>query len=343
MEYRHIPVMLPEVLLYLAPGAGDRMIDCTLGGGGYTLAISEKVGACGEVVAIDADPLAISSFRAKNKNKNIRIYHDSFENLSKIIGCHLAASSKEGEERIPADVADKIPSAAQVPGGLAQFSGVVLDLGLSSAQLEDRARGFSFQLASSPLDMSFGRGEGSREEASTSDIVNSYPERELSRILRDYGEEKFAPQIASAIAKARKMKAIKTVGDLLKVIESAVPKRFQKTGKIHFATRTFQALRIETNDELGQLQSVLPQALEVLAPGGRLVVVSYHSLEDRVVKNFFRSEARDCVCPPDIPICRCDHRSRIEISTKKAILPSEEEISRNPRARSAKLRAAVRR
>lgn len=321
MEYKHIPVMLKEVIEYLDPKEGENFIDCTLGGGGYTAEILKKVGAKGSVLAFDADEMAIKNAKQKFKNKtNIKIIHENFKNLQTIIN---EASEKE------------IPKKQKADG----YNGIVFDLGISSAQLEDRNRGLSFQL-DAPLDMSFDQ-RAENTEHGTEYIVNKYKQEELEKIFKEYGEEKFSRSIAKKIVEARKEDEIKTTGQLVEIIRSAIPKRFQNS-KIHPATKVFQALRIETNQELESLQEVLPQAVELLKEGGRLVIVSFHSLEDRIVKHFFKRESKACLCPPKQMICNCDHEAKIKIITKKIVVPTEEEVTINPRARSAKLRAAIR-
>ncbi|OGF28467.1 16S rRNA (cytosine(1402)-N(4))-methyltransferase [Candidatus Falkowbacteria bacterium RIFOXYB2_FULL_34_18] len=310
MKYEHIPVMLTEALEYLKPGPGKNFVDCTLGGGGYTFAIAKMVGEGGMVLAIDADDMAIENARIKIKEKklkNIKIIKDNFRNLSDIVKNNC---------------------------GEIKFDGIVMDLGLSSAQLGDRNRGMSFQF-DTPLNMSFGE----KSECSTLEIVNNYNEKNLENIIKNYGEERFARQISRAIVGVRKNKSIKTTGELLKIIESAVPFQY-KQGKIHFATRTFQALRIETNKELENLRMVLENSPDLLRSNGRIVVVSYHSLEDRIVKHFFKEKTKDCICPSEAPICRCAHKAELRIITKKIITPTEEEIKKNNRARSAKMRVA---
>ena len=297
------------------PQSGELFIDCTLGGAGYTMAIAERVGLEGKVLAIDLDKMAIENAReviAKKNLKNIILANGNFKNLSKIVNEYFDQGQEAGK-----------------------FSGIVLDLGLSSAQLEDGNRGFSFKL-NAPLDMAFGPRE---ENSTTYEIVNGWKEDDLRKIIRDYGEEKFAGRIAAAIVRERKNAPINTTEDLVKIIEGAVPGKYLR-GKIHPATRTFQALRIATNDELGNLREVLPVALGLLKKGGRLAVVSFHSLEDRIVKNFFREEAKDCICPPALPICQCNHKASFKIITKKIVIPGEEEEKSNPRSRSAKLRVA---
>ncbi|MEK7098011.1 MAG: 16S rRNA (cytosine(1402)-N(4))-methyltransferase RsmH [Patescibacteria group bacterium] len=311
MLYRHISVMLEEVLEGLDPKKGGYFIDCTLGGAGYTVAIAGKVGEEGRVVSIDLDRRAIENARElieKKKINNITLVNDSFRYVGEI------AKENFGEKKA---------------------SGIVFDLGLSSAQLDDAARGFSFKI-DAPLDMSFGekiQGE------TTEKIVNYRRENELAKIFREYGEERFAGKIAREIVQHRKSNEIKTTGQLVEIIRKAIPKKFQ-FGNIHPATRTFQALRIATNEELQSLEEALKGCLDVLETGARIAVVSFHSLEDRIIKNFFKEESRDCVCPPEFPVCGCDHMARLKILTKKPILPSPEEIKMNPRARSAKLRIA---
>jgi 16S rRNA (cytosine1402-N4)-methyltransferase len=312
MEYRHQPVMLREVLELLKPYSGGNFIDCTLGGGGYTRAIAERVMPSGRLLSIDLDNLAIRNAK-KNLLENIIIVHGNFKNLKKIIETNWP--SRENKN----------------------FNGVVFDLGLSSAQLEDRSRGFAFKM-DAPIDMAF----GGQDDAliSTKDILNNHSEEELFKIFINYGEEKYSRSIARNIIKTRKTKPITTTGELVKIISQAVPPSVRYNKHRHFATKIFQALRIATNDELTNISEALPQALSMLASGGRLAVISYHSLEDRIVKNYFKLESRDCLCPPEMPVCQCGHKARLKIITKKAITPSPEEISANPRARSGKLRVA---
>jgi len=322
MKYFHVPVMLAEVIDYLDPKPGEKFIDCTLGGGGYTAAIAERVGEAGLVIAFDLDEMAVLNAREKfKKNKNIKIIHGNFKDLQDIF------------------VSDPSAEIAAQTGGRTEavlaFAGVVFDLGLSSAQLQDRSRGFSFQL-DAPLDMAFS-GNTKHE---TRNIVNNYKLHDLERILRGYGEERFAGRIARAIARERKDREIKTTGDLVDIIGGAVPAAYRHDKKIHFATRTFQALRIATNEELSNLEAALPKALAALMPGGRIAVISYHSLEDRIVKNFFRKESRDCLCPKELPECLCGHKAALKIITKKIVSATDREIRENPRSRSAKLRVA---
>ncbi|MDD5071542.1 MAG: 16S rRNA (cytosine(1402)-N(4))-methyltransferase RsmH [Patescibacteria group bacterium] len=315
MEYKHTPVMLKEVLEYLNPQTGQFFIDCTLGGAGYTMEIAKRVGEAGKVLAIDLDEAAVENARrliSGEKLDNIILANENFKNLSKIIKEYFKEERSAG-----------------------RFNGIVFDLGLSSAQLEDPRRGFSFQLADAPLDMSFGPLAGRK----TDEIINGWPKADLEKIIREYGEERFAKRIAAAIIKRRREKKIRTIGELTEIIAGAAPKR-HVNGKIHPATRVFQALRIATNDELENLKQALPAAVKSLAKGGRLAIVSFHSLEDRIVKRFFKEEARDCLCPPSFPVCQCGHKAGLKIITKKAVKPSEKEIKNNPRSRSARLRVA---
>ena len=315
--------MLSEALAYLEPKSGKNYIDATLGGAGYTLALAERIGT-GKVLAIDLDELAIANAEElikKRKIKNLIIANDNFANIEKII------EEKFKRRKI-------------------KFSGIVFDLGLSSAQLADRSRGFSFA-ADTPLLMNFSSAQGGEL---TERIVNREKETELARIFREFGEEKFAWPIAKSIARRRKEKPIRSTGALVAAIEGGLPKGYLKKSSsprhsrggagTHFAPRVFQALRIATNDELGNLRRALSAAAGIIEKKGRVVVVSYHSLEDRIVKNFFRDEAKGCICPPQSFSCSCGHEPRLRIITKKPLVASAGEIARNPRARSAKLRAA---
>jgi 16S rRNA (cytosine1402-N4)-methyltransferase len=314
MEYNHEPVMLKEIIEYLEPKAGGQFIDCTLGGGGYTMALSKIIGNKGKIISIDLDEAAIKNIKLQIKNyklQNIITTNGNFKDLSKII-----EETSKGEET-------------------KKFDGIVFDLGLSSYQLQDRARGFSF-LLDGPLDMSFGQVVANKQRA-TEHIVNNYSEAGLEKIIREYGEERFARKIAQNIIKYREQKIIKTSQELAEIVVGSIPKRFQNK-KIHPATKTFQAIRMATNDELESLREVLPSAINLLKSGGRLAIVSFHSLEDRIVKHFFKKESRDCLCLPQVPVCVCNHQASVKIISKKPITPSQEEIERNPRSRSAKLR-----
>jgi 16S rRNA (cytosine1402-N4)-methyltransferase len=308
MDTIHKPVLLDKVLEYLEPKAGENFIDCTVGGGGYTLALFDKAGKKGRIFGLDLDEKALARTE-KRLNKegadNVELIKGNFADLTKLIEAHRG---KKGT-----------------------FAGIVFDLGLSSDQLEDKQRSFSFK-GDRPLDMSFS-GKGITE-----DIINNYSEKDLEDIIKNYGEERFAKRIADNIVKNRQKEEIRTSGQLKEIIAQAVPKGYYK--KIDPATKTFQALRIASNDELSSLRKALPQATELLKESGRVAVISYHSLEDRIVKNYFRQESKDCICPPDNWICDCEHSAQLKILTKKVVVPSEKEIADNPRARSAKLRVA---
>lgn len=305
--------MLKEVMQYLLPQQGSKIVDCTFGGGGYTSAILEAVGETGEVIAFDRDKLAIENGLKKfRNNKNLKLINKQYSELKNVL-----------DEELGEDV---------------KVAGIVMDLGLSSAQLADESRGFSFQRAGDlKMEMS-----GADSRILTIDIVNRWRQVELEKIIREYGEERFARNIARKIVEYRREKKIQKVEQLVDIIANSVPGKYRRDSKIHFATRTFQALRIATNEELLDLENTLPQALDKLAVGGRLVIVSFHSLEDRIVKKFFRKENRECICPPEVPLCRCNHKVKLKIITKKPLVAGATEIANNPRSRSAKLRVAER-
>jgi len=308
MEYKHVPVLLNEVLSGLNLKEGACYVDCTLGGAGYSTAIAQAIGEKAKLIAIDADALAIDNAKKifkKEKIDNVVLVHNNFRHLKDIIE---ELGIREG------------------------VSGIVLDLGLSSAQLDDESRGFSFQ-GKRPLNMAFGV-----DGVETEHLLNTASINELSRIFREYGEEPRAYHIARAIHKQRLLEPIKDTETLVNIITTVSPLR--KGQKIHPATKIFQALRIATNDEFNSLKEVLEAARAVLLPGGRLVVVSFHSGEDRLVKNYLRHESRDCVCPPNIPLCVCQHQASFKIINKKPITATIEELENNPRSRSAKLRIA---
>jgi len=304
MRYQHQPVLLKEVMAFINPGPGQLMIDGTLGGGGYTRALARAVTESGTVLALDVDELAVQhaqEWLKTEKIKNVQVINGNFADLKDL-----------------------------VPEKFTKVDGIVLDLGLSSAQLDDPGRGFSF-LREGPLNMAFGE----TDKENTGVIVNRYRVEDLAAILKNYGEERFAKSVARAIVAAR---PINTVSELLAAIDRGMPNAAKHGGKIHYATKTFQALRLATNRELENLRRVLPEALTLLKRGGRLAVVSFHSLEDRIVKQFFRSLSRDCLCPPAIPKCVCHHRAEAKILTPKPVRPTAFEVTGNPRARSAKLR-----
>jgi len=300
----HTPVLADEVVEALDVRPGRRYIDCTLGGGGHSLAILSRCQPGGQLLGIDADPEAISLAQHNMYDffESSVIINDNFYNLANIC----------------------------IETGFSAANGILFDLGLSSLQLASAERGFSFQL-NGPLDMRFNPDE----QLTAADIVNKLPEAKLTQLILIYGEEPMANKIAKNIVDHR---PISDTADLAAIVAGAVGDRYSK---IHPATRTFQALRIAVNRELDHLTTALDQSLNCLASGGRLAVISYHSLEDRIVKNFMLRETRGCICPPTIPQCRCQHKASLELVCKHPIYPSEEEIDRNPRSRSAKLRVAV--
>ncbi|MDD2680934.1 MAG: 16S rRNA (cytosine(1402)-N(4))-methyltransferase RsmH [Patescibacteria group bacterium] len=309
MDYKHIPVLLREVVEILNPQPGQTYIDCTLGGASYTSALAKEVGQKGRVIAIDADEMAIKNAESiiKNNNfQNVILVHNNFRNL--------------------ADIAEEY--------SLEGVDGIVFDLGLSSAQLDDESRGFSFQ-GDRPLDMAFGAGE----VISTQKIINSSPLSELTRIFREFGEEFQAYRLAKEIITVRKRKPIKTTKELVDIILKITPVRFSKS-KIHPATRVFQALRLATNDEFASLKEALEATPKILKVGGRLAVVTFHSGEDRIVKQWLKQESLDCLCPPQAPVCVCGHKALFKPIIRKPLMVSEEELKANPRSRSAKLRVA---
>ncbi len=301
---RQWPVMVKEVLEALDVRPGGRYVDCTLGGGGHSDAILERAQPGGTLVGIDADASAIERTSAK-----LERFGQAFRAV-------------RGNFRDVGDLCRQME--------FAPVNGVLMDLGLSSDQLETGA-GFSFQ-RETPLDMRFGE-----EGVPASEIVNTYGEQELADIIFKYGEEPASRRIARRIVEAR---PIETSAQLAKAVEQAVGRRARS--KTHPATRTFQALRIAANTELDALAAALPQAHGLLGFGARIAVLSYHSLEDRIVKEYFRRESRDCICPPGLPECRCGHKATLRLVTRGAVKPSASEIAANPRARSARLRAAER-
>ena len=308
MYTQHVPVMLEEVLRFLQPRPGSYYIDGTLGGGGHTAAILERSAPDGRVLGIDTDVRALTRVRERLseyvENRRLVLMHGNFAELARI-----------------ADKASFVP-----------VQGVLLDLGFSSDQMEDPQRGFSFS-TDGPLDMRLDQSL----EVSAADLVNTASERELADIFWRYGEESRSRQIARRIVQGRARGAITRTAQLAALVAAGVP---YKPGAIHPATKAFQALRIAVNHELESLEITLPQIVDVLQREGRMVIISFHSLEDRIVKEFMRREATDCLCPPRVPVCVCGHKARLRLLTLKPLIPTVQEIERNPRARSAKLRAA---
>jgi len=314
MEYRHTPVLLAEVTQQLTLHDGSIFVDCTLGGAGHTKRIAQLVAPTGIVVGIDQDDAALSA---------------------------AADTLRLGQQELPAIVLvkgnfgdlDEALLEARIP----YADAFLFDLGVSSPQLDQVSRGFTYQ-EDAPLDM---RMDPSPSQPTAADIVDSYSETELARIIREYGEERWASRIAAFIVAARGRHRLETTGQLVAVIKASIPASARKTGG-HPARRTFQALRIEVNRELEALDRGLRSAIRWLVPGGRVAVISYHSLEDGIVRQVFTESSRGCVCPPDLPVCRCGKTPVLRIVNKRPIVPSDEEVERNPRARSARLRVAQR-
>ncbi len=301
----HVPVLLEETMQALVVQPGGRYIDCTLGAGGHALAILERSSPGGQLLGIDADIEAVKIARARleTSKDSVLIVNDNFVNLRDIC----------------------------LKYDFSPVHGILFDLGLSSLQLNGDGRGFSFQ-HDAPLDMRL----NPNQKLTAAEVVNTFPEIKLAHLIRAYGEEGFSHKIARRIVQKR---PVNTTLQLAHIIEQAVGWR---RGRIHPATKTFQALRIVVNQELDNLEGALKQAIEVLGFEGRLVVISYHSLEDRIVKQFMQRESKDCLCPPNIPVCVCGHKARLHVVSKKVITPSPAEIKLNLRSRSAKLRVAER-
>ena len=312
MEVGHIPVMGDEVMSMLAPAPGSLHIDATLGGGGHTERILEATDPDGRLLGLDADGAAIARVDGRLRPR---------------FGDRLVLRQANFRE-----LADVAPAA-----GFGQVDGALFDLGLSSYQLADTDRGFGFR-AGGPLDMRFDRSRG----VPASELLATFDADELSALFRKYGEEPKAGRIARAIVAERRSAPIASAEALAALVERVVPANPRQPRRTHPATRVFQALRIAVNEEMDALQEGLSAALDLLRPGGRLVVLSYHSLEDRIVKRFFAAERRGCVCPPELPVCVCGRDPRLRLVTSPSLTPSADEIAANPRARSARLRAAER-
>ncbi len=303
----HKPVLCREVVKYLDPCENDNFVDCTVGGGGHTRELLKRNGPKGQILAFDWDQEALNKVKESlsEYEKRLILIRASYTKIKQYIF-----------EK------DFFP-----------IKGIVLDLGLSSDQLQDSGRGFSFQVKE-PLDMRYSPEDNN---LTAEKIINQWPEKELIKMLKDNSEEKKAKSIARVIVEERKKEPIKNTLQLAGIIV----KNCSSTGKrIHPATKTFQALRIEVNDELENLKNVLNDIVDLVESGTRLAVISFHSLEDRIVKNFFKRESKGCICSPETPVCTCGHKAKIKIITKKPITPSSEEIKKNFRSRSAKLRVA---
>lgn len=301
----HTPVLYQQVLRGLQPQSGGRYLDGTVGAGGHAAGILEASAPDGQLLGLDRDPAALEQAAARLAPYGDRVMLRQ------------------------ASYADMVRSAQEI--GWQSLGGVLLDLGLSSMQLEDAERGFSFQ-REGPLDMRFGPDQ----RRTAADIVNQSEERELAQLIAEYGEEPRARAVARAIVAARPLSTSLELAEVVAQVAGG------KGGRIHPATRTFQALRIAVNDELNTLRRGLEAAIELLEPGGRLAVIAFHSLEDRIVKRTIRRESRDCICPPEQPICTCDHRAQLQRISRGVIRPEQDEVERNPRARSARLRIAER-
>ncbi|HZM72954.1 MAG TPA: 16S rRNA (cytosine(1402)-N(4))-methyltransferase RsmH [Candidatus Polarisedimenticolia bacterium] len=308
----HLPVLAEEVMTTLAPAPGSLQIDATVGGGGHTERILEAANPDGRVLGLDADRAAIARVRRR---------------LGPRFGRRLVL--RQANFR---DLADVAPAA-----GFGSVDGALFDLGLSSFQLADRERGFGFR-AGGPLDMRF----DDRRGMPAAELLASLDEAALTGLFRRYGEEPFAGRIARAIVRERHASPIRTAEELAELVERVAPSRAPGRRRVHPATRVFQALRIAVNEELDALEAGLRAALELLRPGGRLVVLSYHSLEDRIVKRFMQAERRGCTCPPIAPVCVCGRAPRLRLVIPKGLTAGPAELAANPRARSARLRAAER-
>lgn len=310
MNFEHIPVLLDETLEYLKPKPGGVYIDGTLGGAGHSSEIVKRIIPGGTLLGIDQDSNAIKAAaqRLEAYKDNVIIVRDNFRNIKAIVQNH----------------------------GFKEVDGVLLDIGVSSHQLDEDERGFSY-MHDGPLDMRM----NTERDYDASDIVNNAPEYELTRILRDYGEEKWAARIAKFIVEERKNVRIDTTFKLVEIIKKAIPAAARREGG-HPAKRTFQALRIAVNDELEVLEQAVRDAIDILKPGGRLVVITFHSLEDRIVKTIFNNMERPCTCPPQLPVCVCGKEPLLKVVTKKPVIAGEKELEANTRSKSAKLRAAER-
>ncbi len=304
MDFHHIPVLLKETIEYLKPVYGGIYVDGTLGGGGHSLEILKRIGPEGKLIGIDRDPTAI-----KTTSEKLKDFKDVF------IPVH-------GNNADVIDLLDEM--------NIDHIDGMIMDLGVSSHQFDETDRGFTYR-EDVRLDMRM----DTSQDFSAYDLVNSYSVEDLSRIFWTYGEERWAKRIAEFVVKNR---PVETTGQLVEIIKAAVPASARQGGP-HPARRVFQAIRIEVNNELGSLEKAIENAIRLLKPNGRLCIISFHSLEDRIVKQSFKRESNPCTCPKDLPVCICGKRPQIKILTRRPVIPSPEEIEVNPRSRSAKLRA----
>lgn len=308
MEFEHKPVLLKQTLDCLEPDPDGVYVDMTVGGAGHSLAIAEKLSAKGLLVGVDQDDDALiaAKQRLTISKCEVRLIKGNFRD------CRLLLNNQ----------------------GIFEIDGAIFDIGVSSHQLDIPERGFSY-MQNAPLDMRMSTDGGLTAE----EVVNDWEKEEIRQIILRYGEEKWAARIAEFIVVARAKKRIKTTFELVDIIKAAIPAAARRNGP-HPAKRTFQAIRIAVNDELGALQQGLASVLELLKPGGRLCVITFHSLEDRIVKEFFVEQAKSCTCPPKLPVCVCGGQAKVKIITRKPIVADNDELEANPRARSAKLRAA---
>ena len=311
MEFKHKSVLLEETIEGLRVKPDGIYVDGTLGGAGHASEVCQRLSAKGRFIGIDQDQDAIvaASERLAAYKDRVTIIRSNY--------CYMVDELKNL--------------------GIHQVDGIVLDLGVSSYQLDNEERGFTYR-ADAPLDMRMDQ----RQSRTAADIINGYEEKELYRIIRDYGEDKFAKNIAKHIVAARQEKPVRTTGELTEIIRRAIPMKIQAAGG-HPAKRTFQAVRIELNRELDVLRESLDGMIDMLGDGGRICVITFHSLEDRIVKTIFRKNENPCTCPPDFPVCVCGKKSKGKVITRKPILPGEQELEENSRSKSAKLRVFERR
>lgn len=313
--FHHVTVLKEEAVAGLNVRPDGIYVDCTLGGAGHSAEIAARLGPGGRLIALDQDDAALANARTRlaEFGDKVTLVKSNFRHLKQAL--RSAAVREEN--------------------GVPRVDGVLFDLGVSSPQLDEAERGFSYN-HDAELDMRMDRGM----RLTAKEIVNEWEEKEIAAILRDYGEEKFARSIARTIAAAREKAPIESTGELVELIKSAIPAPARRTGP-HPAKRSFQALRIAVNDELGAFRDALAEAIDVLNPGGRIAVITFHSLEDRICKTAFAAETASCTCPPDFPVCVCGGGDgRLRLTPRKPISPSEQELKGNPRARSAKLRIA---
>lgn len=305
MEFNHVSVLLNECLEALSIKENGIYVDCTLGGAGHSSEIVKRLSSEGRLIGIDQDKDALRAAGKRLQNySNVTFVHNNFHNIGAIL------------EELEIEKVD----------------GILMDLGVSSYQLDEGERGFSY-MKDAPLDMRMNR----ENSFSAYEVVNDYSEEELYRIIRDYGEEKFAKRIANFIVARRSEKNIETTLELVEIIKDAIPAKARREGP-HPAKRTFQAIRIEVNSELSILNKAIEDGVNKLSKGGRMAIITFHSLEDRIVKNKFRDLAVSCRCPKEFPICVCGEKAKVKVITRKVIDPSKEEVEVNPRSRSAKLR-----